>query len=404
MQQVGATKLGQQYLVTKAMLQSSTALNLAAYLLLKSDQAAQDDVDPSLIQSHPVIAWLQKWNELSQKLEDRVETKVPGLQSQLEYLVKAAALMKSEEGKSSDVSESSDDEDQEKEEDQDYDLDVRVAQQPTHLKGAKMDTDEEDRRSSDEEDARVPRQQAASNRLHVLNEARFGLRPSEVAASTQQRQGRRKHNRSGPSDFGDARPEDMNAATAYTASTKALASTINSIGQRSAVRQRRKAPFPDDIDEIQDDRYGGSTALDGLEMPFGAGNDAVEEAGDEPMDPELYIDNNDGDDFYAAVSKKAKSKKEARKNKYSVAPKFPRTETVVDGERAISRTIMKNRGLVPHKPKLNRNPRVKKREQYRKALIRRKGAVRDVRSPQEGYQYGGEMTGIKTNISKSRKL
>ena len=73
------------------------------------------------------------------------------------------------------------------------------------------------------------------------------------------------------------------------------------------------------------------------------------------------------------------------------------------GERAISRAIMKNRGLVPHKNKLNRNPRVKKREQYRKALIRRKGTVREVRTD-EGHKYGGEETGIKRGISRSRKL
>lgn len=73
------------------------------------------------------------------------------------------------------------------------------------------------------------------------------------------------------------------------------------------------------------------------------------------------------------------------------------------GERAIGRAIMKNRGLVAHKPKINRNPRVKKREQYRKALIRRKGAVREVRT-EEGHVYGGESTGIKSGISRSRKL
>lgn len=73
------------------------------------------------------------------------------------------------------------------------------------------------------------------------------------------------------------------------------------------------------------------------------------------------------------------------------------------GERAIGRTIMKNRGLVPHKAKINRNPRVKKREQYRKAMIRRKGAVREVRVD-EGHVYGGEATGIKSGLSRSRKL
>lgn len=73
------------------------------------------------------------------------------------------------------------------------------------------------------------------------------------------------------------------------------------------------------------------------------------------------------------------------------------------GERPIGRMIMKNRGLVAHKNKLNRNPRVKKREQYRKALIRRKGTVREVRTD-EGHKYGGEETGIKSRISRSRKL
>jgi len=46
---------------------------------------------------------------------------------------------------------------------------------------------------------------------------------------------------------------------------------------------------------------------------------------------------------------------------------------------------------------------VKKREDYRKALIRRKGAVREIRTD-EGHVYGGEATGIKSGISRSRKL
>jgi Sas10 C-terminal domain len=48
------------------------------------------------------------------------------------------------------------------------------------------------------------------------------------------------------------------------------------------------------------------------------------------------------------------------------------------GRRGASYEIIKNRGLTPHRNKLARNPRVKKREAYRKAVIRRKGQVRDV--------------------------
>ncbi|TDH66668.1 uncharacterized protein CCR75_005187 [Bremia lactucae] len=72
-------------------------------------------------------------------------------------------------------------------------------------------------------------------------------------------------------------------------------------------------------------------------------------------------------------------------------------------KRGATYQIIKNQGLKAHKSKLNRNPRVKKRLQYRKAIIRRKGQVRDVRVGEAG-KYGGESTGIKSNLSRSRKI
>lgn len=75
-----------------------------------------------------------------------------------------------------------------------------------------------------------------------------------------------------------------------------------------------------------------------------------------------------------------------------------------DGEsrRGITYQISKNKGLMPHRKKEQRNPRVKHRGKYRKALIRRKGAVRTVRK--ETSRYGGEMSGIKATVSKSVKF
>lgn len=75
-----------------------------------------------------------------------------------------------------------------------------------------------------------------------------------------------------------------------------------------------------------------------------------------------------------------------------------------DGEsrRGITYQIAKNKGLMPHRKKEQRNPRVKHRGKYRKALIRRKGAVRTVRK--ETSRYGGEMSGIKATVSKSIKF
>lgn len=47
-----------------------------------------------------------------------------------------------------------------------------------------------------------------------------------------------------------------------------------------------------------------------------------------------------------------------------------------DSKRAITWQMAKNKGLTPHRKKEQRNPRVKHRNKFRKAKIRRKGQVR----------------------------
>lgn len=77
------------------------------------------------------------------------------------------------------------------------------------------------------------------------------------------------------------------------------------------------------------------------------------------------------------------------------------TEEVGD-KREITYQIAKNKGLTPYRKKEQRNPRVKHKLKYRKAKIRRKGAVREVRS--EISKYAGEASGIKANVKKSIKI
>ncbi|XP_071875922.1 UTP3 small subunit processome component Sas10 [Bombus fervidus] len=72
------------------------------------------------------------------------------------------------------------------------------------------------------------------------------------------------------------------------------------------------------------------------------------------------------------------------------------------GKRAITYQIAKNKGLTPYRKKEQRNPRVKHRNKYRKAKIRRKGAIREVRK--EITRYAGEISGIKASVKKSIKL
>lgn len=82
--------------------------------------------------------------------------------------------------------------------------------------------------------------------------------------------------------------------------------------------------------------------------------------------------------------------------------------------------MAKNKGLTPHRKKEQRNPRVKHRMKFRKAVIRRKGAVNiylilvyiflltqmfQVREPRkELSRYGGEISGIKSTVSRSIKI
>jgi U3 small nucleolar RNA-associated protein 3 len=72
------------------------------------------------------------------------------------------------------------------------------------------------------------------------------------------------------------------------------------------------------------------------------------------------------------------------------------------GKRGINYQIAKNKGLTPHRSKEQRNPRVKHRMKFRKANIRRKGAIREPRK--ELKKYGGEISGIKATVIRSVKL
>lgn len=73
-----------------------------------------------------------------------------------------------------------------------------------------------------------------------------------------------------------------------------------------------------------------------------------------------------------------------------------------DERRQITYQMAKNKGLTPYRKKELRNPRVKHRNKFRKALIRRKGAHRTVRK--EIKRYDGEKFGIKAGVKKGTKL
>ena len=71
-------------------------------------------------------------------------------------------------------------------------------------------------------------------------------------------------------------------------------------------------------------------------------------------------------------------------------------------KRAITYKIAKNKGLMPKRSKLQRNPRLKNRMKFEKATKRRKGAVREIRDQKS--KYGGEASGVNVRVKKGVKL
>lgn len=397
-QSVGATIKGQQYLVAKAMIQKSIALNSVMYILLRSASAGDEDAT-SNIQAHPVMDHLKKLTTLLENLEGSVQKKAKDIDMQLDNLVKAAALMGNAGG-------DDDDDDDAGSSDGDDKSSSSTKANDEQVEDGSVVADDSLEDSSEDTDAETREaiaQKKQKDFERTLNEARFGLRPNEVKNSSTVSRKRRPHNLD---DFGDLEEDEEKS------SGNVLASTINTIEQRSktASRKRRPAPVAEQLDDLEeyDDRLAQGLKM--MEEEMGKLDDDGDDDGkNDDMDMgENDMADPDADDdalgFYNQIANKSKKKKSFKKSLYKVAPKYPRVDGEVAGERSIDRTILKNRGLVAHKAKINRNPRVKKREQYRKALIRRKGAVREVRDAAEGNKYGGEQTGIKSRISRSRKL
>ncbi|XP_065215728.1 something about silencing protein 10 [Planococcus citri] len=120
------------------------------------------------------------------------------------------------------------------------------------------------------------------------------------------------------------------------------------------------------------------------------------------------------DEKFVGILKKSKISDEKKTNgavtNGSVPEKLPQLydeqseseEEEKESKRPITYAIAKNKGLTPHRKKELRNPRVKHRMKYRKAKIRRKGQVREVRN--EMQKYAGEISGIKANVVKSVKF
>ncbi|NWJ11899.1 SAS10 protein, partial [Crypturellus undulatus] len=108
--------------------------------------------------------------------------------------------------------------------------------------------------------------------------------------------------------------------------------------------------------------------------------------------------------YYKMMEEKVKLKRKRTAEQDVLEEEVEQEEEEEDPnkKRGVTYQMIKNKGLTPKRKKIDRNPRVKHREKFRRAKIRRKGQVREVR--RELHRYSGELSGIRAGVKKSRKL
>eukprot|EP00250_Pteridium_aquilinum_P033156 c5261_g1_i1 orf=161-2083(+) len=162
------------------------------------------------------------------------------------------------------------------------------------------------------------------------------------------------------------------------------------------IQKRKPHVISGDMDLPLKEELGVRRAkLEMRKVPYHANKDDSDEEEDRDLD--------EGEDEFYQEAKRLKVAKQAAKERNStkIISQEPIAEEEV-GKRHISYQMEKNKGLTPHRKKLTKNPRKKYKLKHQKAVIRRKGQVRDIKRPSESY--GGESTGIRTTISRSRRF
>ncbi|KAK6607258.1 sas10 utp3 family protein [Botrytis cinerea] len=223
------------------------------------------------------------------------------------------------------------------------------------------------------------------------------------------------------SDFGEEESMDAKAAEEKAKRKKSLKFYTSQIAQKANKRADAGRGAGGDEDLPYRERLRDRQARLNLEAEkrgkkldeYGRGTALGGESDDDDQEAVAGEVRGDEDEYYdmvAQTSKKRKDDKEAKYAAISEAKKAGKLARVVevendeDGKRAIGYVIEKNKGLAPKRKKEVRNPRVKKRMKYDEKK-KKLGSMRAVyKGGEEKGGYGGEKTGIKTGLVKSRKL
>ncbi|KAJ7784672.1 Sas10 C-terminal domain-containing protein [Mycena metata] len=224
----------------------------------------------------------------------------------------------------------------------------------------------------------------------------FDLVEPEFTASTVSQ----RRSDSSADAYGEATSLQHADAADKSARRKTLRFHTSKIESASARRQgaRNNAVGGDDDIPYRDNRKDNGKLSDKVAKGRGQGGQDLDESEPQPRMPDVE----DADGYYELIKRKSKEKKEHKQVDYEAAQEAARyalttTSLAADGPRSLTRTILANKGLTPHRPKSVRNPRVKKREKFRKANMK-------ISSQKAVYKGGlaetGRYDGEKSGISK----
>lgn len=217
------------------------------------------------------------------------------------------------------------------------------------------------------------------------------------------------------SDFGDEAPLTQAEAEEKARKKKSLRFYTSQIAQKANKRgaASRHAGGDDDIPHKERLRDRQDRLMREAEQRGKSGAHDLETLDTDDEDLSGVRQNHEeSNEYYNSLvtnSKQKKVDKKTRAEAYAQAVKsgaqvFEEEQVGPDGKRKITYAIEKNKGLAPKRKKDVRNPRVKKRKKYDEKM-KKLSSIRQVYKGGEGRGgYGGEATGIKTNLVKSTKL
>jgi U3 small nucleolar RNA-associated protein 3 len=189
--------------------------------------------------------------------------------------------------------------------------------------------------------------------------------------------------------------------------------------EREQKKRRTLARYLNDIEQKERKATKRGAASADSDLPW----DAPEQKQPKRMKPDYNVSDDSDDEptgaphvedevYTAAVEKRQKKKLQKQEKREVAASEHAEAREMLErkhsgGKRGATRDIIKNKGLTPHRNKLDRNPRVKKKVKYAKKVktARSSGlSGRQNTSVGGASGYAGESTGINPKVSRSTRI